>query len=322
MSWMMHKETAKHIVLISDLHVGAMISPVPMTFEDESIGFKSREWLRSCFDTFCNEFVPNVTNGEPFVLVVNGDVIHGDWVRFGMLALRTKVKQMRAARELLRPIATAASAVYIVQGTEIHTADIEDDIADELLQVANVRPSKEAPGHESLSLMMNGLHHRFRHHTSVAGRTWTEASNQANHLADDILRCRRVGVPTPDVFCLGHRHVFGQTLDGNGMSIVTPSWSGVDRHARAKTREDFGSIGGCVLSYANRAKGEYPDVRWFIQSGARPLGKCGGSLSVGASNEPAAKSDNRHPARAQGKHRSRDGGKNPAIARKKRKSHK
>lgn len=298
---MMHKETAKHIVLISDLHVGAMLAPLPLSFDDESLGFDAREELRAQFSAFCNDFVPSVTKGEPFVLVVNGDVIHGDWSKFGILALKTKVKQMRAARELLKPLASAACAVYIVQGTEVHTADAEDDIAEELLQVANVRPSKKAPGHESLSLMMNGLHHRFRHHTTLAGRAWTAAANQANHLADDILRCRAVGVPMPDVFCLGHRHVFGQTLDGNGMSIVTPSWSGVDRHARAKTREDFGSIGGCVLSYANRAKGEYPDVRWFIKSGCGPVGQLHGSLSIDASNQAPPRSNNTNASRSQGK---------------------
>jgi hypothetical protein len=318
----MHREKARHIVLISDLHVGAMLAPVPMAFDNECEGFDFREWVRACFSEFCDDFVPRITNNEPFVLVVNGDLIHGDWHRFGMLALATKVKQVRAARELLKPIAMLASAVYIVDGTEIHTSCSEHDIAEELLQVANVRPAHKAAAHKELSLTVNGLHHRFRHHTNVAGRTWTSAGGQANHLADDILRCRQAGVPAPDILCLGHRHVHGLTLDGNGMSVVTPAWSGVDRHARAKTREDFGNIGGCIMSYAGREKGEFPDVRFYLQSAARSLGKCDGGLSLGASGEPAVKSDNRHPARPQGKHRSRGGGKNPRKAGQKRKSNK
>jgi predicted MPP superfamily phosphohydrolase len=95
--WQMHKEKARHVVLISDLHVGALLAPLPMSFDDEGYGFVFREWVRACFSEFCENFVPRITNGEPFVLVVNGDLIHGDWHRFGQLAIKSSVKQMRAA---------------------------------------------------------------------------------------------------------------------------------------------------------------------------------------------------------------------------------
>jgi hypothetical protein len=290
--WQLHTERAHHIVLISDLHVGALLAPIPFEYDDEGVGFAFREWVRGCFAEFFESFVPRVTNNEPFVLVVNGDLIHGEWHRFGPLAIKSAVKQTRAARDLLNPHAAKASAIYIIEGTEVHSHDNEADIAEELLKIGNVRPSSESPSHKSLSLMLGGKHHRFRHHTSTAGRAWTEASGQANHLADDILRCVRAGIQRPDVLCLAHRHVPGLTLDSNGMSIVTPAWSGVDRHARKVTREDFGVIGGSVLSYAGREKGEFPDVRFYTRSVVESVGESARSRGgVAASTARAGRTD-------------------------------
>jgi hypothetical protein len=298
---MMFAEKASHIVLISDLHVGALEAPMPLEYDDEGIGFDFREWVRARLVEFFEDFVPRITNGEPFVLVSNGDIIHGDWHRFGELGIRSIVKQTRAARDLIKPYAARAVATYLVEGTEVHTKTSESDIAEELLQIGNIRVAHDNACHKSLSLMLGGKHHRFRHHTNTAGRAWTEAGNQANHLADDILRCIRAGIQKPDVLCLAHRHVHGLTLDGNGMSIVTPAWSAVDRHARKVTREDFGCIGACVLSYAGRDLGEFPDVRFFTKSVVDSVAKpspSGGSIKAKATR--TARTDKQHPRRATG----------------------
>jgi hypothetical protein len=266
MKWKMHDESSvRNMVVVSDLHVGALFGPCPSEYDPGGEGESYRNWVRKQWHEFVTKFVPLATNNKPYVLVLNGDMIHGDWSAFGPLAISSSTKQVRAARDLLRPLASKAASVYISEGTSVHTRDVEIDLGEELSSSAKVVKDGKCHSHKSISINMNGLHHRVRHHTSCAGRPWTEASNQGNHLCNDILLTLRNGRTPTDVLILGHRHTHGYTVTADGMSVVTPAWSWVDRHARKVTREDGGIIGAYVLSYTNRTKGEMADVRTFVK---------------------------------------------------------
>lgn len=268
MSWIPYTEQVRHIVLVSDLHVGARESLLPLDFDDREVGFEFREWLREQWRYFCEEFVPAATNGEPFILVVNGDSIHGSWYKMDPV-IKSMTKQTRAAAHVLAPLVALSTKTYIVEGTEVHTGSDECDIAELLSAGGKIIRSDKSAAHRSTSIFVNGLHHKFRHHTSVAGRPWTEASAQGNHLCADRLRMVRQGMPATDILCLAHRHTHGITVTADGMSVVSPAWSAADRYARKASGEDFGIIGGVVFSYANREHKELPDVRLFTKSVAQ-----------------------------------------------------
>ena len=217
------------IVGISDLHCGDIGAICPESFEGDFENSKpARDWLRCRWFDATEKFVPQVTQGDPFLLLLIGDLVQGNWSRFGGLMTKSVVKQCRMARELLAPLVKRAGAVIIVEGTEIHTGDDEEEIAIEFREMAGDKLILAPDGravHTAARFTMNGQTHTARHHTTVAGRVATEASGRGIHLADEQLR--RVGPATN-----------APTFSGRPTTIATPA---LKRLAAWRSRRHHGS---------------------------------------------------------------------------------
>ena len=111
-------------IFISDIHAGCQLGLCPPRVKLDSGGsyhhsdLQKKVW--AMWKHFNNKWIPMVTKGEPFVLVMNGDAIDG--VHHGS---KTQIShnitdQKNIAYEILAPLVERAEKYFHVRGTEAH----------------------------------------------------------------------------------------------------------------------------------------------------------------------------------------------------------
>lgn len=246
-----HVVGIKKIVVLSDLHCGSAVGLLPpaLAETEDTLALrqnKVQEWLWRCWSDFTNRWLPIVLGGDPYALVVNGDLIDG--VHHGTTqVIPDVVVQAKIARSLLTPLAFAAKATYVVRGTECHTRQSETIIGEWL--GAKQEPGTKSFAWDNLTLKANGCPVSFSHHITTAAKPWSESAALANHLVAEQFRAQNRGWETPKVVVRSHRHVYGTFENGGGMMVVTPSWQAMTRYAKAVTADNVSTIGGVVLDF-------------------------------------------------------------------------
>jgi hypothetical protein len=70
----------RSLVVLSDLHLGstkALLPPGFVTLEEQEIGLNGiQKWLWACWGR-ANDFLDETMDGDPFALVLNGDMLEG-----------------------------------------------------------------------------------------------------------------------------------------------------------------------------------------------------------------------------------------------------
>jgi hypothetical protein len=224
----------RNVIVVSDLHCGCRLGLCSSAGADLDDGGlyvppptmrKVWSWWRE----FWADWVPAVTRGEPYAVVVNGDVLDGVHHASTTQISQNLTDQARIAEAVLRPIVGACDGrFYMVRGTEAHvgkSAAEEEALAAKLGAIPN-----EAGQYARWDLWFrvgDRLAH-FLHHIGATGsnayeatalmKEWTEAQNEA----------ARWGEPPPDVIVRSHRHrcceVRVPTSRGHGIAIVTAGW--------------------------------------------------------------------------------------------------
>lgn len=260
------KSAPTAMLLLSDLHVGSVWAWAPEKDDDRdgrTHGRWFRDWVRAQWLEFSIWLDENA--GENFVTVINGDAIEGVHHSGHELLSKSWTVQCRWVREMLAP--TIKGPVYFIKGTECHTHDDEDEIANAIAASGiPVVPAKHGVTHDCARIEMNGLSHWIRHHSGVPGRRWTAEGAVANHLADLRLDVATAGHKPPDVLCVAHGHQYS-AVQGQcgGMAIRTPSWKGIDRYTHKASRAEIPCVGGVLLDYRNCNPKEFAHVRPWIK---------------------------------------------------------
>ncbi len=253
----MPKTNPRLVVVLSDLHAGSTYSLMPRDCEfktREGIGIRPtpiQEWIMDCWDDCWSWFYETIAKKEPWSLIVNGDLIHGTLYNTKDIWSNNVDDHVAACYNILKEPGRKADSVYIIQGTESHTATYEDTIGN-LLQgngVNIVRPSKESSVWDSLLARFNGTLCKVDHHIATTGRPYLEASALSIHMGAERVECARAGHEVPKVFLRAHRHKFGQFSDGYGMVVITPPWVAKDRFARKVVPHAVPQIGMVVLDW-------------------------------------------------------------------------
>jgi hypothetical protein len=244
-------------VLLSDMHTGS-----------NRALFISREWhgkntshvprtnqiqIRTQFEKFM-DYVKETRKGKRVVLINDGDAIEGVHHNNVDVCTRDTLEQADIHIELMcefqkRISWQAGDLLYYVQGTEVHTGDIEDYIGREL--GAQQHPDNlYATNH--LELNVYGVVSHFVHHGSAAGKGANEGNGLRNWLRDmyfdymkaeqrapDIIYNGHVHNPTYNTFVVGHKMKF-RTIHG----VILPSWQEKTRHAYKVAPIAKNKIGG------------------------------------------------------------------------------
>lgn len=223
----------RNVVVVSDTHIGCKVAlcPEAAPLDDGGTYMPSamQTKIRGHWNEFWDEWVPEATHGEPFVVVHNGDCIdgvhHGSTTQWS----HNLEDQGSAAVEMLKPIVEACEGRYYhIRGTEAHvgkSAVEEERVAKRLGAIPN------AEGQHSryeLWLNLGGRLVHLLHHVGATGSQAYEATAVHKELVEMYTEAGRWGQRPPDMIVRSHRHrcikTSIPTANTFAQVVVTPCW--------------------------------------------------------------------------------------------------
>jgi len=182
---------------------------------------------------FWQEWVPRVTKGEPYAVVMNGDALDGVHHNSVTQVSHNLKDQSAIAYTVLSEITNKAKdGYYHVRGTEAHvgkSAQEEERLAEALGAIPN-----EQGQHARWELWkrvgssQGGHLCHFLHHIGTTGSAAYESTAVHKELVEAFVEAGRWGDEPPQVVVRSHRHRHYEiriaTGKGYGISTVTPAW--------------------------------------------------------------------------------------------------
>lgn len=225
----------KNIIVISDQHFGCEMGlfPIPK-FRTDGGGYYYPSALQKkvaiMWKIFWEEWVPEVTKGEEYILVNNGDVIDG--VHHGSVTQFTQnlERQKDFAITCLQPIVEKKKcrAYYHIRGTEAHvgkSGQYEEEVAKALKAIPDEIGNNAR--WEMWYALQDKLVH-FSHHIGTTGSSAYESTAVYKEMVEAFVEAGRWDDQPPDVVVRSHRHRQFETRiatkNGYGISLVTPGW--------------------------------------------------------------------------------------------------
>lgn len=249
-------------VVLSDIHAGSTVALMPPSLtlaEQQEVRANALQaWYWQCWQ-HALKWVRAAADGDPFIVVLNGDLIEGDHHRTDQIIGRNLTDHLTCAEAVLRPLTSLASRVFITKGTECHTGDAEAALG-QILQ-AEKNPATGRRVFDRLALDICGNRLVARHHVATTTRPWLEANGLGAELASEQLQAARNGEPMPDILCVAHRHVGGHVTTNEGLCIATPAWQGLTRFGHKAVGAARCKPGLYLLDWRTVEDGELPVVR-------------------------------------------------------------
>lgn len=224
----------KNLVVVSDLHVGcrlALCHPKGAHLDDGGRYMPSKAQLViwAWWREFWDKYVPKVTRGEPYAVVVNGDVIDGSHHGATTQWSQSMGDQVRHAREILEPIVKRCGGrFYMIRGTEAHVG--KSGVEEERLgrELGAVPDDVNQYSRYELFIRIGGQLVHLLHHIGTTGSAAYEASALNGELAAMYTDAGRWGTEPPRLIVRSHRHktfeVAAPVADGKAGVVVTPCW--------------------------------------------------------------------------------------------------
>lgn len=233
---------SRNLIVVSDTHCGCrlgLLHPDGIVVDGGGrympSGFQIKMW--EYWREFWDAWVPDVTRGEPFDLVHNGDAIDGVHHRSTTQISHNLQDQQRIAEDVLRPIvaqcAASGGTYYHIRGTEAHvgqSGEYEERLAREL----GAKPNAEGQ-HARFDLWKRvggagGPLVHLLHHIGTTSSAAHESSAVNAELIASYVEAARWNREPPDFIVRSHRHrsiaVDLDSAKGYAAALVTPAWQG------------------------------------------------------------------------------------------------
>lgn len=237
------KTKPRSLIIVSDTHcgcrLGLMNPEVPVRLDGggwyQASKFQKAMWKlwRELFDVW----VPQVTRGEPYDLVHNGDAIDGVHHRSTTQISQNIEDQLRIAESVLQPEVNRCKAsggtYYHIRGTEAHVGQ-SGEYEERLARTLGAKPNDEDQ-FARFELWKrvggkNGPLVHLLHHIGTTGSAAHEASAVNAELSAAYVEAARWRREPPDFIVRSHRHrsiaVDLNSARGYAAGIVTPAWQG------------------------------------------------------------------------------------------------
>lgn len=242
----MRRPPIRTVIVVSDTHFGcrlALCPPTPVRLDDggtySASTFQKKVW--SIWREFWDAWVPEVTRGEPFDFVHNGDVVEGVHHRATTPISHNMEDQIAIAETVLRPVVEAVRArggrYFQIRGTEAHVGAsgiYEEQLAKRLGAVPNDEGQHARydlwlrVGTDTKKVRAPLVH--LLHHVGTTGSAAHEASAVNAELTAEYVEAARWGHEPPNYVVRSHRHrSIAVDLDcatGYAAAITTPAWQG------------------------------------------------------------------------------------------------
>lgn len=251
----------KIAVIVSDLHCGSTVAVAPPEIELSEVVVKANPfqlWLWECWQHLWGEWVPSVTDGSAFVLVVNGDCIEGVHHHTKQVMHVDEGEHLKIAEAVLKPALEQATKTYLVKGTESHVKNLERVLGSTIR--AEPDPATGEHAWDVLPLEIHDCLGHYRHHINTTSRPYLEGSQLSIHLGVERIEAARQGYRAPRYIARAHRHRHGVFSDGQGMSFVTGAWQGLTRYGHKVVPGAIPNPSCIILDWRGKEKGALPAV--------------------------------------------------------------
>lgn len=122
----------KVLVMVSDLHVGAVSGLLPpdfITFEGNEVKQNAyQKWLWNCWED-CWEWAGQITGKDRWGCAINGDAIDGNHHNTREIISPDTADHIDAVFGVLTDKLMKADKVYLTEGTNVHVNNSEHGIA-------------------------------------------------------------------------------------------------------------------------------------------------------------------------------------------------
>jgi len=214
----MKRLAVNNLIIVSDMHMICRLGLFPAGYElpldggGVYRGSKLQDTVWAWWREFWDDWVPTVTRGEPYSIVINGDCIDGGAHHGNTTHISANPEDERKlALHVLKPLVKKAVRYYMVRGTEIHVGQSgcnEEAIARELGAV------KDHYGQYSRWRLRLRCGHGLvdiAHHIGTTGSMAYETSAIHKELEQIYVDAARWGDEPPDVVVRSHRHTNAET---------------------------------------------------------------------------------------------------------------
>jgi hypothetical protein len=237
---------SRSLIVISDTHCGCKVGlcppgPIPLdgggTYHASP--FQRKVW--ALWRDFWDQWVPEVTRGEAFDVVHNGDAIDGRHHNSTTQISHNLEDQSRIAEACLRPIVeqclASGGTYYHIRGTEAHVGQSGEN-EERLARSLGAKPNAEGQharfdlwkrvGDTSAKIHAPLVH--LLHHIGTTASAAHESSAVNAELTAEYVEAARWQREAPDYIVRSHRHrscaVDLNSANGSAAAIVTPAWQG------------------------------------------------------------------------------------------------
>lgn len=208
----MKNNATRNLIIISDLHAGCKLALCPIggvPLDDGGVYMPSAgqqqlwAWWRELWDVW----VPAVTHGEPYAVVMNGDALDGVHHNSVTQISHNLADQAAIADTLLGPVVDACDGRYFhIRGTEAHvgkSGQEEERLAKMLGAVPN--ESGQYARWELWTRVGEGLVHLL-HHVGTTSSSAYEPTAVYKELVEAFVEAGRWRDEPPSIVVRSHRH--------------------------------------------------------------------------------------------------------------------
>jgi hypothetical protein len=276
------KRQIKYAVYISDTHAGCGLALCPERVQLDDGGEYRRSKLQAAigemWDEFWGEWIPEVTKGEPFIVVHNGDAIDGVHHDSVTQISHNLSVQADIAHEILKHVVSLSEGRYYhIRGTEAHvgkSAQEEERLAKRLGAIPN--QEGQYARYDLWLRLGDSLIHSL-HHVGTTGSQAYEATAVHKELTEHFIEAARWGERPPDLIVRSHRHrcikITIPTARTMAQAVVTPCWQGKTPFAWKipGARLATPQFGGVVAHWVEQGSGGFIFTREKVWTIGRSL---------------------------------------------------
>lgn len=265
----------RNLVIISDLHCGCqfgLCQPGGVRLDSGGRYLPNAVQLK-LWDIWLEfwRWVPTATNGQPWALVVNGDLIDGVHHGATSQVSHNLADQVRIAEAVLDWPAKHATALYVIRGTEAHdgTSGTEAERLAKTLKARRNAAGQYARG--ELWINVGDWLCHIAHAVGASSRQAYESSGPMGELIESWADAARWGDRPADCVVRSHRHrhikVALATEANEALAVVTPGWQLKSPEATrwAGPRNTQPQVGGIIIRQGDRE----PHERHFVRGMGR-----------------------------------------------------
>lgn len=254
------KQKINNLIVISDLHCGCQFGLCEPSIYIDGGGTYTFSAIQAdifqCWEKFWADWVPQVTKGEPFAVVCNGDALDGIHHKATTQISHNRADQFKIAHGLLKPIVELCEGRYYhIRGTEAHVGP-SGEAEEQLAQKLGAKPDKEGrfSRYELWLEVGTGLVH-LSHHIGTSGSLAYETSAVQKEIEQAYVEAARWSDRPPDVVVRSHRHrnieTRFRTSNGWATACTTAAWQAKTPYVYkiAGGRQTLPQIGGSLVRF-------------------------------------------------------------------------